>query len=199
MPAVVGGPDHGAGHDPVRADAAGAPPAARSQRASSGDRTSSPDPRRRGPASSGRRRPALGQHRPVRPEHVVEPAAQPVDQHRRLRQQGAGQPAIRPRRAARPAARRRSGGVPAGGAARRPRAPAGRASTTPAHGGPARPPPVISLPTSCGHADQRAGVRRALGLVGVEQRVVGAPGQHVGELPGQLVHVAQAERRGPGR
>ena len=116
----------------------------------------------------------------------------PLNDHLGLRDQRAGVVAVARPRAPdeRP---RRSGGVRAvrrqprhgrsGG--RRPALPGGRRRR--------RAPTVINTPSSCDIPDQRARVRLPLGLVGVQQVVVGLPGQDGGELPGRAGGRPQTE------
>ena len=154
-----------------------------------------------GPRSASRRR----RPRTTRPAPSVRSSAAPWPRTSSSRQRrpststsGCGTSVPASRRPARP--RRSISGPPAAAASgcRSPAAPPpGSGGRRPAPPGgrrrPARPPPVISRPSSSATPDQRAGVRLPLGLVAVEQGVGRLPRQHRGQLPGQLVHVAQAE------
>jgi hypothetical protein len=130
-------------------------------------------------------------------QDVVQPARPAVEQHLGLRQELSGQAAPRP-----PAALDEGSGAQGGGPAVG-RQPLDRrnAPDGPEHALPqdrARPAAPGHEPTEqAGHADQRPGVRLALGLVGVEELLRRRPGEDVGELPGQLVDVAEPQDRGP--
>jgi hypothetical protein len=146
-------------------------------------------PRRVG---QGRRGGPGGEHRPAVAEDVVQPDADAVHRDRRLgHQRTHRRPRCGPAATHQPARaeRRRAAGQRE---VRHPRQPPHRAQDDPPDGG--------GTPATAGHqpaeqdgdADQRPGVRRPLSLVGVQQPVVRA-GQHGGELPAELVDVAQPQ------
>ena len=165
------------GPGPARASARRCPRAhrARASPPAAGRRRSAPPSRARGRRRAGRPPRPAAAGAGCRPATRAEPAAA----HQRTGPQ-----------------RRRAA---VGGEGRQPRGAVHGGEHAPADARRVRPPPVISRPEQQGEPDQRPGVRRPLGLVGVQQRVVGRPAQHGGELPAQLVGVAQPERRAPAR
>ena len=161
--------------------------------------------RRRVPAGSSRAISVPSSRRTRRPSSTSRSSAAPGPRTSSSRQRrppattsGCGTSVPARRRPARP--RRSTSGPPAqrrgpavGGQGGDRRDPPDDGQHAPADGVPAPPAAGHEPAQQLGDADQRAGVRLPLGLVGVQQPVAGRTTEDVGELPGQLVDVAQPE------